>query len=305
MKKYLSHIVTLLGSIALVLGTLVFINARTNNAEYSAGSNYGSVSANQLPEIPQTMNFAGEKVRLDLPDVYERIDREFIINTFWHSNTILNLKRSSKYLKDIASYIKEEGCPDDFKYLAVVESGLTNSTSPAGAKGFWQFMEGTALQYGLEVNEYVDERYHLERSTRAACAFFKDAYKTTGSWTLAAASYNRGVSGISRALENQKVSTYYDLLLNSETSRYVPRVIAVKYIFGSPEKYGFVIKNGQSYHSLPAKKIEIDREIPDLVQFAKDNGTNYKNLKLLNPWLMGDRLPAKGKKYIILVPDRP
>ncbi len=193
-------------------------------------------------DIAENYSFAGETVTLDEHDLRERMDKELLVNTYWQSNTMLMIKRSNKYFPTIERILKEEGVPDDFKYLAVIESGLENVNSPAGAKGFWQIMKTTGREMGLEVNSNVDERYHIENATRVACTYLKKAKKKLGSWTLAAASYNRGISGINRLLEKQQAETYYDLLLNSETRRYVFRILAMKEILSNPTRYGFVFE---------------------------------------------------------------
>lgn len=301
----LSQISIALGSIAFVLAILLITSGGSDRVEEKTDPDANSAPFTRLQTIiiPDNLVFAGERVPTELNDVYERIDREFLINSYWHSNTLLGMKRSKKYFKRMAEILNTEGIPEDFKYLAVAESGLSNATSPAGARGFWQFMEGTAKEYGLEVSKYVDERFHLEKSTYAACAYIKDAYQKTGSWTLAAASYNRGMKGILRAMEDQSVTNYYDLLLNTETSRYVPRLVAIKYIYSHPEKYGFYLQPDDGYQALKTRAVIVNTTINDLVKFATNHGTNYKYLKLLNPWLLGDKLPnKKGRKYTILIP---
>ena len=190
--------------------------------------------------LPESIDFAGEKTPLDAPDIQERLDKELLVNTYWQSNMMLLLKRANKYFPLIEEILEEEGIPSDFKYLAVIESGLENVRSPKGAKGFWQLMPATAKEYGLEVNTNVDERYHIEKATRVACKYIKKAKNRFGSWSLAAASYNRGIYGTNRLLDRQLVDSYYDLLLNSETGRYVFRILAVKEIMTNPERYGFV-----------------------------------------------------------------
>jgi hypothetical protein len=248
-------------------------------------------------KLPEVFFFSEEEVPLEAPDIRERFDKELLVNTYWQSNMMLLLKRANKWFPTIEAILKEEGVPEDFKYLAVIESGLENVRSPKGAKGFWQLMPGTAKEYGLEVNTNVDERYHVEKSTRVACAYFMKAKKRFGSWTLAAASYNRGMYGTQRLLDNQLVDNYYDLLLNTETSRYVFRILAVKEIMSHPERYGFIFEDSDLYQPVPVKKIGWDVPIANIAEFAKEKGVNYKVLKIHNPWLIENHLNNKSRKY--------
>jgi len=210
---------------------------------------------------------------------------------------MLLLKRSNKWFPTIESVLKEEGVPQDFKFLAVIESGLENVRSPKGAKGFWQLMPATAKEYGLEVNSNVDERYHVEKSTRVACKYLIKAKERFGSWTLAAASFNRGMFGIDRLLKKQLVDDYYDLLLNKETSRYIFRILAVKEIMSNPDLYGFIYEESDLYRHIPIRKIGIDIPIINIAQFAKKNNINYKLLKIHNPWLIQNHLNNNSRKY--------
>lgn len=254
--------------------------------------------------LPESIDFAGEKTPLDAPDIQERLDKELLVNTYWKSNMMLLLKRANKYFPLIEEILEEEGIPSDFKYLAVIESGLENVRSPKGAKGFWQLMPATAKEYGLEVNTNVDERYHIEKATRVACKYLKKAKNRFGSWTLAAASYNRGMYGTNRLLDRQLVDSYYDLLLNSETGRYVFRILAVKEIMTNPERYGFVFNSEDLYNPIPVKKIGLDTAIANLAEFAKEKEINYKILKIHNPWLIENHLNNKSRKYYeISIPE--
>ena len=254
-------------------------------------------------DIAENYSFAGETVTLDEHDLRERMDKELLVNTYWQSNTMLMIKRSNKYFPTIERILKEEGVPDDFKYLAVIESGLENVNSPAGAKGFWQIMKTTGREMGLEVNSNVDERYHIENATRVACTYLKKAKKKLGSWTLAAASYNRGISGINRLLEKQQAETYYDLLLNSETRRYVFRILAMKEILSNPTRYGFVFEVQDLYTKIPVYTVEVDTAISNIARFAKTMGINYKQMKIHNPWLLQNHLNNKSRKlYHIKLP---
>ncbi len=249
------------------------------------------------------MDFSNEEVPTFLADVQERLDKEMITNLNYHTNTTLVIKRSNKVFPIIEPILAKYGVPDDFKYLAVIESSLVNAVSPAGARGVWQFMPATAKEKGMEVSEEVDERYHLEKSTEAACKYLLAAKEKFGSWTLAAAAYNGGMGGILKKMEEQQVDNYYDLLLTEETSRYVFRILALKEIMSQSEKYGFKIPNEALYYSVPTRKIVVDSSISDLAQFAKTQGVNYKILKIHNPWLRDKKLTVtSGKKYEIEIP---
>lgn len=253
--------------------------------------------------IPETLDFCGEPVPIIDQDVYERMDRELLVNTYWQSNSLLYHKRASKWFPIIEPILKENGVPDDFKYLALVESGLMNVVSPAGAAGFWQILKKTAQEYGLEVNDDVDERYHVEKATKAACNYLKESHARYGSWTLAAASYNMGISGVGRQLKRQKANDYYDLLLNDETSRYVFRILAAKEIHEHPTKYGFHYRLKDLYMPQETYAVKVDTTVNDLVAFADLYKVNYKILKVFNPWLRQTNLPNKSrKKYEILFP---
>lgn len=253
--------------------------------------------------LPEDINFAGEFFPINNIDVAERLDREIMVNTFWHSQTFLLIKRAHRWFPLIEPILKENNIPDDFKYLAVIESGLDNVTSPAGAKGIWQFMKTTATGYNLEVNENIDERYHLEKSTEAACKYLNSAYQIFNDWTLAAASYNMGKSGLKNKLNKQQTNSYYDLLLNIETGRYVYRIIAAKHILSSPKMHGFNILEEDLYEPYETKTVQVDTAINDLTQFSIQNNTNYKTLKLLNPWLRSNILPDNETKiYSISLP---
>jgi len=285
MKK----IVVLLG-IILVSGVFIFSTTSVKKESYHV--NY-----------PKQMDFAKEQVPYHMNDVQERLDREMITNMNYHTNTILVIKRANKVFPIIEPILKQYGIPDDFKYLAVIESSLVNAVSSAGARGVWQFMPETAKEKGMEVNDYVDERYHIEKSTIAACKYLVEAKDKFGNWTLAAAAYNGGMGGILKKLEEQKVDNFYDLLLTEETSRYVFRILALKEIMQNPVKYGFAIPKEMLYSSVPVKKIEVDTTINDLAIFAKSQGINYKILKIHNPWLRDKKLINKsGKKYEIEIP---
>jgi membrane-bound lytic murein transglycosylase D len=253
--------------------------------------------------FPAEIDFAGEKTPLNISDVRERFDRELLVNANLDASTRLIIKRANRAFPVIEPILKRYGVPDDFKYLAVIESGLVNVVSPAGARGVWQFMPDTGKERGLEVNDVVDERYHLEKSTEAACRYLLDAKAKFGSWTLAAASYNGGVGGVNKQITFQGVSNYYDLLLTEETARYVFRILALKEIMQHPEQYNFIMQPDELYPILPAKTVEVTASIPDLALFAKEQGINYKILKIHNPWLRDRKLDvAAGKKYVLEIP---
>jgi hypothetical protein len=267
---------------------------------------YGVVS-NDTKYAPQgyslQMDFSGEEVPTFIADVQERLDKEMVTNMNYHTNTTLVIKRANKVFPIIEPILAKYGVPDDFKYLAVIESSLVNAVSPAGARGVWQFMPATAKEKGMEISEEVDERYHLEKATEAACKYLISAKEKFGSWTLAAASYNGGMNGIAKKIEEQHVDNYYDLLLTEETSRYVFRILALKEIMKNPDKYGFSIPKEALYYPIPTKKIVIDSSITDLAKFAKTQGVNYKILKIHNPWLRDKKLTnTLGKKYEIEIP---
>lgn len=253
--------------------------------------------------IPDNLEFAGEKLPLQEPDIYERMDRELLVNTYWQSNGFLMFKRAQKYFPVIEPILKKHGVPDDFKYLALIESGLSNVVSPAGATGFWQIMKTTGREYGLEVNSNVDERYNLEMATEVACEYLKNSKEKLGSWTLAAAAYNAGMSGISRRLGEQEVETYYDLLLGEETGRYLFRIVAVKEILSNPLRYGFNFRDKDLYSMVPTYQVDVDTAVTDFAKFAKEFGINYKILKLHNPWLREPHLNNNSRKlYHIEIP---
>jgi hypothetical protein len=261
-----------------------------------------------LFELPTELFFAGEKVPLEEADIVERLERELYVNAYWESNLILLLKRSKKYLPEIERLLQEQGIPDDFKYLAIAESGLLNASSAAGAKGYWQILEETGKEYGLEITESVDERYHLEKSTLAAAAYLKKAHQKFGDWTAVAASYNMGQSGFSKRQEEQLQRNYYDLHLNEETSRYLFRILAFKLLFENPKAFGYHLQEKDYYSPQDLREVKVNSDLPDLALWAKEQGSSYKHLKLYNPWLRDQSLVVKkGNTYSIRLPklDRP
>jgi len=299
----------ILVSISVIIIAGFFINAinkeQVTKEEKSNKNNSNNTS--DLYEIkalkmPAALFFANEDAPLQDPDVYERIDRELHVNTYWQSNGLLMFKRSHKFFPTIETILAENGVPDDFKYLALIESGLQNVTSPAGAKGFWQIMKATGREYGLEVNQNVDERYHLEKATKVACTYLKNAKNKLGNWTLAAAAYNAGNRRISESMTKQNSDNYYDLLLNDETARYLPRILAVKEILTHPTDYGFIFDNEDLYKEELTYEVKVDTAITNITRFAKKYGMTYKEFKRFNPWLREGHLNNKSRKeYFIKI----
>lgn len=255
------------------------------------------------PPVPDSISFAGEPLPLQNFEVRENFEREIIVNTYWHSSTILLIKRANRWFPVIEPILKKYNIPDDFKYLSMIESNLENVVSPAGATGFWQFLSGSGREYGLEIGSGIDERYHVEKSTEAACRYLQEAYDRFGSWTLAAASYNMGKKGVDNQTERQKANVYYNLVLNSETSRYIYRILAAKTIMSNPKAYGFDIKEDELYHPYETYTVVVDTSVKHLADWAKGRGINYVTLKLFNPWLRDNYISnSRGKKYEIKLP---
>ncbi len=263
-------------------------------------------SAVVIPETPRQVTFAGEKIELDRLDMYERFDRELTTTCYSHSVTSLALKRANRYFPVIEPILKEEGIPTDFLYLAVIESFLNpRVVSPAKAAGIWQIMPKTGREYGLEVNDDVDERFHVEKSTRAACRYLKEAYEKYGNWMTVAASYNAGMGRISTEIEKQMAHRAFDLWLNEETSRYMFRILAMKELFSSPQKYGYFVKSHQLYQPIGYTEVQVDTTITDLARFAQERNISYAQLKEANLWLRNRFLPNKsGRVYRIKIPRK-
>lgn len=254
---------------------------------------------------PEDVTFGGVEVPLDKFGVKEKLDRELLVNTYWHSNSFLVFKRANRWFPIIEPILAENNIPDDFKYLAVIESGLTNAISPAGARGFWQFMEATGKSYGLEINSEVDERYDVLKATQAACEYLQNSYDKYGDWALVAASYNMGMGGVNKQLKKQKVDSYWDLLLNRETGRYVYRILAVKEILNNGSNYGFVVRPKDLYEPYETHSVVVDSTIDNLAVFAQEHNANYNILKTLNPWLKSNSLRNKSRKeYQVLFPTK-
>ena len=289
--------------ILIFILSIIFFNAG-NIPDKTLEKNTSSTYNIKALKIPNGLSFAGEKVPTELNDIKERMDRELLVNTYWQSNGLLLIKRAHKYFPLIEPLLKKYGIPDDFKYLAVAESGLENNSSSAGAAGFWHFLKSSAKEYGLEVNQNVDERYNLEKATEVAAKYLKKSKKRFGTWTLAAAAYNAGNARIARNLKKQQVTNYYDLLLNSETSRYVFRIVALKEVLSNPRKYGFEFEEDDLYNLPNIKTVKVDTVITNIASFAKKFKTNYKELKLNNAWLRENKLNNKSRKlYKIKIPN--
>ncbi|MFB6317914.1 lytic transglycosylase domain-containing protein [Saccharicrinis sp. FJH54] len=302
MKK---KIWTLFAVINIVLVYLVF-----SSWVKSEGSDSETAVQQVIPyqikgiDIPDQMTFAGEQVPVERIDVRERLDRELLSNSYFHSNTLLLIKRANRYFPMLDTILRSEGVPADFKYLALIESSLDpRAISPMGAVGIWQFLKSTGKDYGLEVDNEIDERYHIEKSTRAACEYFKKAYEKYGSWTLVAASYNIGQRRISEELSRQKVDNYYDLLLVDETSRYVFRILAIKEIFKDPVAYGFNLKREDLYPVVKMRKVVLNSSVSDFGLFAREHDISYGILKEFNPWLRDSFLTnSHNRTYVIDIP---
>lgn len=296
----------LAGFLVLAAGSLTLVALTASSSGEPTSIHVDTVHVplrHPAPDLPATPTLCGEPVPMDAFGVRESLDREMVVNAYHHSSTILYMKRAGRWFPIIEPILAEEGIPDDMKYLAVIESGLAQVVSPAGASGFWQFMKRTAPSYGLEVNGEVDERYHVAAATRAACAYLREAHDRFGSWSLAAASYNMGMAGVAGELEDQGVEAYWDLHLNPETARYVYRLLAIKEVFEHPERYGFDLGPEDVYAPYEVREIEVSKTINDLAAFAREQGTTLKALKALNPWLRDDFLPISiGNSYTILLP---
>jgi len=297
--KYIAAVLALLGTATVLVFAVMYQNNPGKDYREVAQRSYRIFS----PGCPSKADFAGERMPLELFYVREALDREIMINTFMHASTILMFKRASRWFPVIEPILKRYRVPDDFKFLSLAESNFSNAVSPSKAEGFWQFLKPTAIHYGLEVNEEVDERYNVAKATEAACQYFLESYAKYGNWTLVAASFNRGQDGISDALENQKAKNFYDLFLNEETSRYIYRIAALKEIYSHPVKYGLYLQPADFYPVIPTYTIEIDSPIQDLPAFAMKNKVSYRVLREFNPWLRRYTLANKLKKsYTIILP---
>lgn len=299
-KKWFGVFVPVVVIITIINIVLLLWSAKSENVEIAMNNKTQFTSVN----IPDSVFFAGEIMPINQFDVKEALDRELLSNAYFHSQTIRYIKLAPRYFSIIEPILKENGIPDDFKYLAVAESGFNpRAVSPANAVGFWQFLKGTAQDYGLEVNGEVDERYHVEKSTYAACNYLKDAYELYGSWSMVAASYNAGMNGINRQIVRQKTDDYYSLLLADETQRYVYRIVALKLILEDPEMYNFKISDHEKYPLIKTEIIEINGPVNDFAEFAAERGLSYKLFKDINPWLRENNLTNSARKtYRIQIP---
>lgn len=302
--KRLSIAAIVLSCLAIGSQALIFATQRENPEEVHQKAIVSGYHV-YAPPMPTSLEFAGEKVPLDLYYVRESLDRELISNMYLQSKMLLWLKRANRFFPVIEPILKEMGVPDDFKYLCVAESGLENVTSPAKASGYWQFLKATGQNYGLEINDEVDMRWDLESSTRAACKYLKSAYSRFGSWSAAAASYNCGEGGLSSRMTKQDAKNYYDTRLNTETGRYVYRILAIKLIMQDPQKYGFQVRHCELYPQIQTTETELKGQNVDLYQWCKQHEVSYKMLRELNPWLQTDKLANKGNKtYKVKLPAK-
>jgi hypothetical protein len=300
-KSTSSILIILIIIIAAFFTVQGFSKAGTNRKQKVFQDKY---SISKPYKLPDSVSFAGEKMPLENFDTRESLEREIITTAYRHSSTILIIKRANRYFPTIEKILKQYNVPDDFKYLAAAESDLSNMVSPAGATGFWQIMKETGREEGMEINEDVDERYNIERSTKFACEYFLKSYEKYGNWTLAAASYNGGRNAIDDQIEIQHENNYYDLLLSEETDRYIFRVVSYKLVINDPAGYGFEIDKNELYPEMKYYEVRVDTIVSDFSQFAKKYGTNYKLLKFLNPWLRKPFLSNKSNKtYLIKIPE--
>ncbi len=312
--KYLFYIVTIVFGIIILLQSYFIYNlyqdkkkqvsqkdsVQTNIIDPSVGTARYTLSA-----IPSKMDFCGETVPLDDAEVFERMEFEWVAAQHRTTANWIILKRSTRYFPIIEPILKKYNIPDDFKYLAVAESNLANVTSPADAEGFWQFLQPTGMAFGLEISRSVDERYDVAKATEAACKYLLAAYDMFGNWTLAAASYNMGQGGLSDELTVQKQESYYKLRLNSETSKYLFRIITWKYIIGDPSLIGLDWKPEMGQKLPATRSVKVSSSIDDLVAWSIQQGTDYRMLKYLNPWIRGGRLEVGGgKTYDLLLPAK-
>ncbi len=298
-KSKLSYfILGILATIALLVIFNFYYGNEVNTVE-TYPQDYKIVT----PPVPSELDFCGEDVPLYNTDIKERIEREFIVNTYWHSATVLLLKNANRWFPVIEPILEKNGIPDDFKYMCMIESNLSNVVSPAGAVGFWQLMKGAAKKYGLDVNGEIDERYNVEKATEAACKYLKDAYQKYGNWTMAAGSYNMGMNGVENQMDRQKTNNYYNLVLNEETTRFVARIISMKIIHQNPERYGFFIPEDDLYEPLQTYTVKINSGVKHFADFAHRHKINYATLKYFNPWLRENYLTNRKKKiYEIKLP---
>jgi hypothetical protein len=303
MTKY-SHILLIISVLIIIVLGINGIH-KDDSDKMTIDTTYGTHENYKIQalKLPDNLNFAGERVPIENPNIFERMDRELLVNTYWQSNGLLLFKRANKYFPILEPLLKKHGLPDDFKFLALAESAFIDETSSAGAAGMWHFMVETGKEFGLEINSNIDERYNVEKSTAVAAQYLKRSKEKFGSWTLAAATYNAGNFGVSSRLEAQQVTSYYDVLLPNETERYVFRVLALKEIMNNPKKYGFIFDQEDLYILPKTTTVKVDTTITNLVSFGKKFGITYKELKIHNSWLRENKLINKsGKVYEIKIP---
>ena len=301
----LIQLVLLIVGVAAVIACIVGVRALKIAEKRPVSLEQIQLRSNDI-EFTEDITFAGERVPLEMFNIRERYERELLSTCYFHSNTMLLVKRSSRWFPVIEPILAKYGIPDDFKYLCVAESTLTNAVSPAGAVGFWQFMEATGKEYGLEINKEVDMRYNVELETEAACRYFLKSYEIYHNWTLVAASFNAGTRRLSKFLKEQKVHSYYDLLLADETERYIFRILAFKTILSDPEKYGIYVSKSLEYQPFKYKTVVVTESVDSWADFALEHGINYKLLKIFNPWLRSKSLKVKkGDVYEIKIPVEP
>jgi len=288
-------------------GAFMFTTAPEADATQPPAESTGDVfSIVENPHTPASMVFAGDKVEFDRIDMYERLDRELTSLAYTHGNTLLMIKRANRFFPILAPILKKHGVPLDMLYLACVESTLnTRAYSPAKAAGLWQFIASTAKQYGLEVNDYVDERYNIEKATEAACRYLRKAYSQYGNWESVAASYNGGMTRISTELDKQMVNSAYDLYLVEETTRYPFRIMATKLIMEDPAKYGFRLSADQLYQPIEYTEVTVSTPVEDWPSWAQEHGITFAQLREINPWIRAKSLPNKtGKSYTVKIPKK-
>jgi len=303
MKKYI-----IISASAVLVCFLGFFFLSNSELKLEESKNPKVLSMTASVEVPEEVTFAGEKTKLDRYDLHERFDREINSFTYFHSTTMLLIKRANRIFPIIVPILKQYDIPEDMKYLAVIESSLdARAVSPAKASGLWQFMPATGTQFGLEVSTEVDERFHIEKSTIAACKYLRSAYNKYGSWASVALSYNGGMGRVSGELDKQQANDGLDLWLVEETARYYFRMLAIKQIFEEPYKYGFVLKADQLYKPMEFKQVSVTESIPDLASFAISNGITYAQLKDFNSWLRDRKLTISArnpKSYTLLIPTQ-
>ena len=307
----MNRLFTLLSLVSgLIFTSLIFISYTSvedekteEKIEVRKDTNVGLPQVIKAADLNKAYTFAGEVLPLDNFDAVERFDRELMVNSYWQSNTLLNIKKANRFFPTMERILAENGVPDDFKYLAVAESNLRNAVSPAGARGFWQFRKLAAKEYGLEVNDEVDERYHLEKSTEAAAKYIKWLKSKFGTWFDAAAAYNVGPTRYKSLLKSQDQSHYFDLNLNSETSRYVFRLMAIKEIMANPDSYGFYLDQQDMYPPFDNYyEVLVEKSVLSWSKFAEENGVSYRILKVYNPWLRDSKLTVLNNKYMVRIP---